>query len=274
MNQNKTQLILKKNHVKKNMQISPLKEYEQYSNRKLNQKFLEACAEGKFKFIQSILSDINLKHKIDLNSQDASNENSLDNACFSGNLNLVKFLIEYESNLSNNKLPSKLNNALMMAGEFEHFHIVKYILENPILSTYIDPSYENHEFINTVCNNESKLILDYLLNSNTSLVKYKVNNIKDGISYASDNNNYDIISCILAKSKNKDKIFELIFEARNNRDMLEYVICNYGIEKTPFIENLVKHNEQIMKMFSKQDLNKELQKMSINATKPVKKNKI
>jgi hypothetical protein len=109
MNQNKTQLILKKNHVKKNMPISPLKEYEQYSNRKLNQKFLEACAEGKFKFIQSILSDINLKHKIDLNLPDASNENSLDNACFSGNLNLVKFLIEYESNLSNNKLP--LNKA-------------------------------------------------------------------------------------------------------------------------------------------------------------------
>jgi hypothetical protein len=258
----------------KNISTSSLKKYEQVSNRELNHKFLEACSEGNLKFVKAILNDINLNYKIDLNFKDDSDENTLDNACFSGNLKLVKFLIEYESKLPNNDIHLKLNNALIMAGEFEHLHIIKYILESPILSKHINPAYDNHEFINSICDNESDLILDYLLNSKTSLVKFKISNIKDGISYACNNNNYSIISCILNKSKNKDKIFNLILEACNNSDVFEYVICDYGIEKTPFIENLVKHDKKIMQMFSKQDLNKELQKMPNNDIKPIKKIKI
>lgn len=262
--------------MKKEIAKSPLNKYEKLSNRKLNQTFSDACLGGKLKTVQLILNNDNLKNRIVLDFLHYSDANNLDKACFSGNLKLVQFLINYESNLLDNKLYEKFNNALIMAGEFEHLNIVKFFLETPTISTHINSSHDNHEFINAICSNSKSDILDYLLNSKTSLVKYNVNKINDGIHYACDNNNYAILKCIFEKLKNQDKKFEVLLNVPNNSKALEYLICDYGIEKTPFIEKLIKDNEQIPlnKWFSKQDLHKKLNNMESKDIQTPRKMKI
>lgn len=169
---------------------------------------------------------------------------------------------------------SALTQEFVIDCEYGNLDAVKYLLTSPELQTHANLKYNNDVGFRFACYKGHLDIVKFLLTSSELLEKPNINaghdNDDSGIYHACKEGYVEMVKYLLTSPdlqehanihENKDSIFRTIC-LDGNSQMIQYLIFDYNIEKTEYIDNFLKGNRlfEIDSMFEKRDLNNSLLK--------------
>lgn len=248
------------------------------SQEDLNKKFLSTCVgenidkTDDLDKIKYLLTSPDLKKHADIN---AGNNLGLKWACSNGNLDIVKYLINFPSTPENN-IHLNNNKALKAACSGGNIDVVRYLLTTPHLKKYIDIHDDKDAALRCVCYNGHLEIVKYLLTSpeleehaNINAPQDKYDNMYDDcedtmLIYACEGSNLEVIKYLLTSPElkehsrivnNNKNAFKYSF---HNMSIVEYFIFDYGIELTEQLKQDIKDKPEIINLFKLRKLNEKL----------------
>jgi len=199
----------------------------------LNIRFEDACRHGNFETV-TLISKTNLLNFIDFEYKD---DNGLMLACEYGHLNIVKFLLTTEDLKHKVDIHSNEEHALIRAAKYNHLEIVKFLLTSPELSEHCDIHKNNDLALRYACRKGYIDIVKYLIADPQ---------LKDHADIHAKNDDPFISAC-----------------GRERLDIIKYFIFELNIPKTKYIKEYLKDgfsdfSTQINKLFEQRELISEL----------------
>lgn len=193
---------------------------------------ISACESGHLSVVKHLvkLPHLNEQKNIDL---------AFTSACFGGKIDFVKYLLTSNDLKYNADIHDKNDLGLRTACFAGHLHVVSYLLTSPDLKEHADIHGDNSSPIIGSCKEGHLDMVQYLLTS-TELKEHANIHAREDQAFIS------------AYKIGKPENYEVI----------EYLLFDYGIEKTRHIENFfnsIGEGQSILKMFDNRDLEKSLQ---------------
>jgi ankyrin repeat protein len=139
--------------------------YKNFSQKKLNIAFNEACVNGNLDEVRYLLTSTELKEHADIHF---NNDNGLSDACWEGHLEIVKYLLtspELTEHAFINDHQEKDSNGLLNACGAGHLEIVKYLLTSPELKEHSIINWQFMPPIGVACEEGHLKVVKYLLTS-------------------------------------------------------------------------------------------------------------
>lgn len=169
-------------------------------------------------------------------------------ACDGGHLELMKYYLFNKELKNRPKVTTYKNHAIRGASWNNHLDSVIYLLTSEELETHADIHAAGEVPLAAAIRNENIAMLDFLLKS--PMLKEKGN-----IHYK------------------KDLLFRNAVK-KNKMEAVQYLICDYQIEKSPDIEKAINKRKDIQKMFEMRGLYKKLTENFPKKESNIKKIKI
>jgi len=200
-----------------------------YSNNKNNlikdeEPFLIACDNGDIKLLNILIKkNFNIKDYYYLNYNIKITEHCFINSCSRGNLNLAKWLYEYDPEINISKCDEKAFEKACYSG---NINIIGWLLD---IKPNINIRINNDEIFIMTTNLGELIVSDFLLNYCKDL--FNLNNVNIILDYACNNGKYDNILWIL--NKNIIKKFDLDYnkycdkciENNYNKEFILFISC-------------------------------------------------
>jgi len=201
-------------------------------------------------------------------SQEEINESFID-ACMSGDIDIVRYLLNSNDLKINAQINAKDSDALFFATVNNQVKVVKYLITSPELKEKSQIS--KNVFITACAEGRLELIKFFL--TSPQIIKRPIlsENEDDALHYACKNSRFEVVKYFLTtddlwRKANPDLAFRKSYEA-GNLEMVKFLILDIGIKYSPYIRLYMGRNpnQSIESWFEKSELNKELKNdLSVN----------
>ena len=214
-------------------------------NFKNDEAFIRAMEKGHFEVAQYLLASPEIKNHVSVHAQ---NEKALLYACNRNDLKVVQFLLASPDIPEHADITCQDNEPLMIASDKEHFNLVKYLLTSPELTRHADIHARDDQILMNSVDYEAVNIhmVEYLLTSPELSEHANVHAQHDELFSSATS------------------MFEGSLEDEYEPEpaLLNYLVFDYGIVKTPLIQSVIDSSaqaEQIEKMFALRDLHNKIE---------------
>jgi ankyrin repeat protein len=199
-------------------------------NNKKGEGFKVACACGRLEVVKYLLTDKSLKHNIDIK---IDNDGGFRWACEYNQLEVIKYLLASPDLKIHSDINVNEDFGFIKASEQGYIEIAEYLLTNKDLKQKPNLNARDDYAFRFACKNEHKDVVKLLLQV-ASQFNTKIN------IYAKD---FQVLK-------------ELIKE--NKYDMLVYLITDLNLFDLEKVQKIVKKNPEVMRIFERRELNKNL----------------
>lgn len=254
-------------------------EFKDLNIKELNLSYWSACKNNEIDKVKYLLTSPQLKKHANINYD---SKYLIDYICSFGSVNLLEYLTSSKDLEEHIKITQDISTLVRSAIRQDSFPIVQYLLSLPKLKPNTDLDID--EIFIDACGKGNLNIIKYLLTS-PELIQHANIHAKDNaykiidspILTATSHGHIEVVKYLLSSSElkehadvhaNHDEVFRLAVN-NNYLSILEYLIFEYKINKTPIIENFLNHkhnlNSKIIKnMFELRDVNE-----GLNAELPI-----
>lgn len=250
--------------------------YKSLQYNDLIQEYIDACENGFLEHVRYLLTSKDLKNNPHIN---ATNTLALSLACANNHIEVVKYLLTSDELLIKADIRAHENQPLINACSNNNFELVKYLLTSPDLKEHASLSKNDSIALVYACKHDNVEMIKYLLTSEE---------LKDHASIYAVNgeplvqicayNCLNVLKFVIEELK-VDIYFNNCYaireaSANNYEEMLQYLVFDYGIKKTPalqeHIENRFYYNKTISSLEKMFNIREASEKLEQNLNKDLK----